>query len=573
LRLSRVAVATVATLAFGTAGGPLGQAVATSATTTPIKHVIVIIGENHTYDNVFGTYVPKHGSTQNLLSKGIVNADGSPGPNVAKAAQNLASDTTIYTNSPTKTGTYATLPQPDTTGGFPPFNTPDPRFPANLPNAPYQLTKYVPYDVNFVGDPIHRFYQMWQQTDKNQNDLFVWTANTVGKGDNGANPPAPIHQGGLAMGFYNVQQGDAPFLKQWADQYALADNYHQSAMGGTGVNHVILGSADDVYFSDGKGNASVPPVNQIENPNPKPGTNNNYAQDGYAGGSYSNCSDPAAPGVGPILSYLAGSSPRSNSACANGHYYLLNNYKPGYNADGTVATGSQFTVPPSTVPTIADQLSARGISWGYFGEGWDNGHPDPAYCDICNPFQYSTSIMTNPQQRANIKGMPEFFTQATNGTLPAVSYLKPNGLNDGHPASSQLAAFEDYTLNVVNAVKSNRNLWKDTAIVVTMDEGGGYYDSGYVQPVSFFGDGTRIPTLVISPWARRGFVDHTYYDHVSVLKFIEKNWGLQPLSSRSLDRLPNPVATAQNPYLPTNGPAVGDLMNLFSFGGDESGQN
>jgi acid phosphatase len=563
-------MASAVSLAVGIVAGTPGLADSQPGpATTPIKHVIVIIGENHTFDNVFATYVPRAGQkVENLLSEGIINADGSPGPNVAKAVQNTASDTTSYSLTPTQTGPYATLPQPNTTGAFPPFNSPDPRFPANLPNAPFQITKYVPYTANFVGDPIHRFYQMAQQADGGKNDLFVWTANTTGKGDNGANPPAPIYQGRLAMGYYDVRGGDAPFLKQWADQYALADNYHQSAQGGTGVNHVMLGTADDVFFSDGKGNPLLPPTNQIENPNPKPGTNNNYSQDGYAGGSYSNCSDTTQPGVGPVVAYLKAKTPAASPNCAADHYYLLNNYNPGYNGDGTLNTKSPFTVPPSTVPTIADSLTAKGVSWGYFGEGWDAGHPDPAYCGICNPFQYATSIMTSPTQRSNIKGMPEFFTQVADNTLPAVSYLKPNGLNDGHPASSQLAAFEDYTLNVVNSVKANPKLWKDTAIVVTMDEGGGYYDSGYIQPVSFFGDGTRIPTIVISPFAKHGFVDHTYYDHVSVVKFIEKNWGLQPLSARSLDRLPNPVAGKANPYVPINGPAVGDLMNLFDFNGD-----
>jgi acid phosphatase len=533
-------------------------------TATPIKHVIVVIGENHTFDNVFATYRPKdHQQVLNLLSEGIVNPDGTPGP-AARGMQQTATSTSAYSLAPTQTGPYPTLPQPSTTTGFQPFNSPDPRFPANLPNAPFQITKYVPYTAAFVGDPIHRFYQMWQQIDQGKNDLFVWTGNTAGK-DNGAIPPGPISQGGVSMGYYNVNQGDAPFLKQWADQYALADNYHQSAMGGTGVNHVMLGMADDVYFSDGHGNAAVPPVNQIENPNPKPGTNNNFTQDGYAGGSYTNCSDATQPGVQPIDAFLSSGGRQPFNSCAPGHYYLLNNYNPGYNEDGTVATSSPFTVPPSSVPTIADELSARKVSWGYFGEGFNNGHPDPAYCNICNPFQYSTSIMTNPSLRKNLQGMPDFFQQVAAGTLPAVSYVKPNGLNDGHPASSQLAAFEDYTQNIVNSVKANRNLWKDTAIVVTMDEGGGYYDSGYVQPLNFFGDGTRIPTIAISPWARPGFVDHTYYDHVSVVKFIEKNWHLSPLSNRSLDRLPNPKASSTNPYVPTNGPAIGDLMKLFDF--------
>lgn len=558
-------------LAAGLALNLPGQASSASPTATPIKHVIVIIGENHTFDNAFATYVPKgHQSVWNLLSEGIINADGSPGPNFAKAAQNKATDTTTYSVTPTQAGTYAMLPPPNTTSGFPPFNSDDPRYPSNLPNGPYQITNSkVPYDAAFLGDPIHRFYQMYQQIDGGKNDLFVWTANTVGKGDNGAIPPAPIYQGGLAMGFYNMQQGDAPFLKEWADQYALADNYHQSAMGGTGVNHVMLGTADDVFYSDGHGNPLVPPTNQIENPNPKTGTNNNYKQDGYAGGSYSNCSDSTQPGVGPVVAYIAAAS-KANPDCAANHYYLLNNYAPGYNGDGTVATTNPFTVPPSSVRTIGDELSDKSISWGYFGEGWDNGHPDPAYCPICNPFQYATSIMTTPL-RSNIHGMPELFSDIANDTLPAVAYVKPNGLNDGHPASSNLAAFEDYTLNVINAVKANTRVWGNTAIIVTMDEGGGYYDSGYVQPVSFFGDGTRVPTIAISPFAKRGFVDHTYYDHVSVLKFIEKNWGLQPLSARSLDRLPNPKTAASNPYVPINGPAVGDLMNLFAFGDQGEG--
>jgi phospholipase C len=86
-----------------------------------------------------------------------------------------------------------------------------------------------------------------------------------------------------------------------------------------------------------------------------------------------------------------------------------------------------------------------------------------------------------------------------------------------------------------------------------------------VQPVSFFGDGTRVPMIVVSPFAKPDFVSHTYTDHVSVLKFIERNWGLSPLSNRSLDRLPNPVGRRGNPYVPANRPAVGDLFDYFDF--------
>jgi phospholipase C len=106
-------------------------------------------------------------------------------------------------------------------------------------------------------------------------------------------------------------------------------------------------------------------------------------------------------------------------------------------------------------------------------------------------------------------------------------------------------------------------LWNTTAILITVDEGGGYYDSGYIQPVDFFGDGTRIPVIAVSPYAKKGFVDHTYYDHASVLKFIEWNWGIPKLSTRSRDNLPNPVQPSG--YVPINGTAIGDLRNLFNF--------
>jgi acid phosphatase len=525
-------------------------------TTTPIKHVIVIIGENHTFDNVFGVFQPVNGQkVNNLLSQGMVTCRGDAGPNVGEAAQQQATDTGTYSLSPTKTGAYATLP-----------NLPDTRFPTNLPNAPFQITRYVPYLDSHVGDPIHRFYQMWQQQDEGKNDLYTWVANTAGD-DNGAQPPSPINQGGVSMGYYNMCTGDAPNFNFIGDNYAISDNYHQSVMGGTGANHIMLGTGDAAFYSDGHGKPLVPPSNQIENPNAKPGTNNNYTQDGYAGGSYSNCSDPSQPGVGPVLDYLHSLPYKTfrNGDCAPGAYYLLNNYAPGYTPDGHLTTSTPFAVPPQTTPTIADELSAHGISWKYYGQGYNNGtNVSPAFCGICDPFQYASSIMTTSLKN-NIQDYSNFAKDVQNNTLPAVSFIKPDGINDGHPNSSSLSLFETFSSNIVNEVISKPQVFKDTAIMITFDEGGGYYDSGYVQPTSFFGDGSRIPLMVVSPFAKEGYVDHTYYDHVSILKFIEDNWRLSPLSERSLDNLPNPQVNPNDPYKPINGPAIGNLMNLFNF--------
>lgn len=601
---------------------------AQNRTATPIKHVIVIIGENRTFDHIFGAYRPPRGQTiSNLLSKGIINADGSPGPNFALAEQYQATLTgpAKYTLSPSTKTAYQILPAPLTGSAHtaasdtnpPPFaslalatlaesgallpedlpflttgatglpqHSIDTRIAnaANLPDGPFPLTPSLSYD-DYAASPVHRFYQGWQQSDCNAAnathtnpsgclmDLFPWVETSVGAGSNGNAQPAGFNdlstgEGSTAMGFYNVSNGDAPYLTQLARTYSISDNYHQPVQGGTGANHIMIGSADAIYYTDGQGHAATPPANQIENPDPQPGTNNYYTQDGYSGGSYSDCSDPAQPGVGAVVGYLNSLPSHPKPNCAPGAYYLLNNYNPGYNGDGTINT-SAFTIPPSQVPTIADSLNAKQIAWKYYGEGWNSfvaNSPQSVYCNICNPFLYETSIMTNPALVSeHLKDTTDLYADIAKGDLPAVSFVKPGGLLDGHPASSKLDLFEGFARKLVDAVQSNPKLWASTAILITFDEGGGYYDSGYIQPVDFFGDGARIPMIVVSPYSKGGHVDHTYTDHVSIVKFIERNWGLTPITNRSRDNLPDPRQLPGNPYVPVNSPAIGDLFTMFDF--------
>jgi phospholipase C len=639
-------------------GTPLPAAAQDAATATPIKHVIVIIGENRTFDHVFATYKPVAGeSVSNLLSKGIVNEDGTPGPNFALASQSTANDSSTdgYQLSPSSNTPYTTLP-PVLAGGYttPPFATVgaakavenalpadyyvylttggtglnhgdvDTRIPnaTTLPNGPFQLTSAThPYD-SYDNSPVHRFYQMWQQFDCNvanattsnpsgcKADLFPWVEDTVGAGTNGLAQASGFtdtttKEGSTSMGFYNVLQGDAPYFKYLADNYAMSDNYHQAVMGGTGANHVAMGTGDAIWFADSKGNPTMPPHNQmvaagspnagvvdeIENPNPQPGTNNWFTEDGYGGGSYgsasygggtyTNCADTAQPGVSAVTTYLQSLAKPINPHCDAGHYYLLNNYNPGYFGNGSNAYAdigdpaqTVFTIPPSPLRNVGDALNEKGISWAYYGDQWNPYLKNPdlnyvvpwnTYCNICNFFQYSTSIMKSASSRANLKDTTDLDAAIHNGTLPAVSYVKPDGYLDGHPSSSKLILLEGFVKKIVDEVKSNKTLWNSTAIMITMDEGGGYYDSGYVQPLDYFGDGTRIPIIVVSPWTKPGHISHTYTDHVSILKFIEKNWGLAPLTGRSRDNLPNPRVDSSNPYVPLNTPAIGDLMDVFSF--------
>jgi len=621
-------------------------------TATPIKHVIVIIGENRTFDHIFATYKPKNGETvSNLLSKRIINADGTPGPNYSLSAQYSASDTGTYSISPGGKNPYGTNPPVVTGGpklaygeqlfdaglittprqiepGFLPkrdydllltggtglndqYTGPDTRMPnvLDLPGGVFQLTPGVPYDA-YASSPVHRFYQMWQQEDctaslataKNPSgclaDLFPWVEVTIGAGSDGSSgstsPPTDYFstgEGSTSMEFYNMQQGDAPYLKHLADTYTMSDNYHQAAMGGTGLNHIMLGFADAIWYSDGNGNALVPPAAQIEDPDAQPGTNNWYVSDGYGsfdyttntpsgGGSYSACADTTQPGVAAVVNYLQSLATPIKPNCDPGHYYLLNNYNPGYNADGTLAVNdsnayASFTIPPTSVRHIGDALLGAKLSFKYYGDGWNLYLSDPnylnpldAYCNICNPFQYASDIMTNGTLRGeHIQDLANFYEDVKASELPAVSIIKPSGFVDGHPASSKLDLFEAFTKKIVDAVQANSALWANTAIFVTFDEGGGYYDSGYVQPLDFFGDGTRIPLIIVSPFTTGGHVNHSYSDHVSLTKFIERNWGLAPLTARSRDNYPNPKTTKHNPYVPTNSPALDDLFDAFNFPG------
>ena len=552
-------------------GGVACAADAPRGTETPIEHLIVVIGENISFDNLFATYEPPPGETVgNLLSRGIVDRDGKPGARFAAAAQRVASVRERYAVIPATGAAFITLPRPGTNyaRGLP-RDVPDARFPTDLANGPYRITRYVSYDAA-VGDPVHRFFQMWQQVDGGKMDLFTWVAISSGEGSRHRDDPSSdTGQGSLAMGFYSMGSGDAPYFRELAHDYAIADNYHQSVMGGSGSNYLALSTGDaGVYLDAGK--PAVPPANQIEDPDPRPGTNNWYRQSGYRSGSYTACADVSQPGVKAIRDYLAALPYKAfgDGNCAPASYYLVNNYALGYAYDGTPqALGPEkYVLPPQVAPNIGTALTAKDIAWKWYSGGRTaTGIDRELYCPICDPLTSSTAVMTSAL-RSNLQGLDAFFRDlADQKTMPAVSFVVPPIPQSGHPATSTVAAFEGFVKTLVARVQANPAIWSKAAILITTDEGGGYYDSGYIQIIDFFGDGTRIPLFAISPFARKGHVDHTYYDHASVLKFIERNWHLPPLSKRSRDNLPNPVMSASDPYVPSNRPAIGDLMQLFKF--------
>jgi phospholipase C len=627
-------------------------------TATPIKHVIVLIGENRTFDNVFATYEPKKGQkVWNLLSRGIVHANGQPGPNWDAARQFQVGTINppaffISTNkliSPNKTA-YGLLPSPEVGGvppqaitlnqfqndpvdSLPPFDSrtfsnaqlgkitqgllqddlrllttgatgqrncntdsttaplacpePDLRI-ANsggLPNTAFELSGlHLPYD-SYTGDMVHRFFHMWQQSDCDvanatktnpagcKNDLYPYVG--IARADD---------SGGNAMGFYNMQKGHAPLFKFLADNFTMNDNYHQPVMGGTAVQHTMLMTGDALPWDRVAGFPAVPPANRVADPTPKSSTDAGFVRDQR----WTKCGDQTQPGIKPIMDYLKSLPWRpdlSKTNCEPERFYMINNLRPAYLSNGainTAAINDGTAAPPSSLRTIGDALNEKHISWAYYGGGYnaaarfDNGSKDPVdvligtggdwYCDICNSFQYSKSIMGDAAQRQqHIKDLTDFFDGLDRGQLPSVAYVKPDSFLDGHPETSKLNLLEGLTEKILVKLFAHPELFAETAFIVTFDEGGGYWDSGFFQPVDFFGDGPRIPFIVVSPFSRGGEVVHSYTDHASVLKFIERNWGLGPLTHRSRDNLPNPKMNADNPYVPANMPAVGDLFDMFHF--------
>jgi len=582
-------------------------------TVSPIKHIVIIVGENRSFDHLFATYVPQHPEEgiRNLLSEEIITASGSPGRLFPKGHQyrlkSAPNGGNFFMSADLRDKTlYSVLPPPDVntapsvssdigllslpggdpellpgdqflfgTGGtgLPYMLGPDTRI-ANLfalPPGPFQMTgPTMPFDA-FSGDLSNTFFTEIQQADCAVDAEHVSSDNPTGclhdlqvaVNTTYATPPGTTpHDTSQTMAFFNMQQGDAPVFKALADEYTISDNYHQPVFGQTGANSVVLGFADQLFYSDGHGNPANPVNMGAFDPQPQAGTLNLYTE----GGVWFNCADETWPWIAVITNYLRSLPYSVQTKCGPGQYWEGINAGPAFTPQGQPA-GQGIILPPTGQRSIGDLLSAQQISWKYYGGGFnDAGTAGPlgAYCGLCNPFQYQSNYPNMIVE--HMRDVSDLFTDLSNGTLPAVSWVKPDGYLDGHPGSSKWTLFEAFVPHVIELAQSNPQQWAATAILVTVDESGGYYDSGFIQWVDFFGTGSRIPLIAVSPFATGGHVSHVYGEHSSFVKFIERNWKLSgTLSGRSRDNLPNPIQDDANPYVPKNMPAIGDLFDMFRF--------
>ena len=346
----------------------------------------------------------------------------------------------------------------------------DKRFPENLPNQPFDIARYVPLTEKHP-DLTHRFFIHQMQIDNGKNDRFAQLSSA----------------GALTMGHYDLSQ---TALWQYAKEFTLADNFFQAAYGGSFLNHQWLICACTPEFKDApdelkKWKSDAKTGRITKDPTV---TTDNYA-------------------VGTIQPY----------------------YQP------FDSTSNENRLPPQTHATIGDRLSEKGVSWAWYSGGWNDALANKNSGDNFQyhhqPFVYYASFAPESQARkTHLKDKNDLFNDLKN-SFPSVAFFKPVGSKNQHPGYSTILNADAEVKEIVEAIRQSP-IWEKTAIIITYDEYGGFWD--HVAPPQFdrWGAGTRIPAIIVSPFAKKGFVDNTLYDTTSILKLIENRFELLPLSER-----------------------------------------
>jgi len=295
---------------------------------------------------------------------------------------------------------------------------------------------------------------------------------------------------GLAMGYYSTKK--IP-LFPIAQKYTLCDNFFQSVFGGSYFNHVFLISAAAPVWPDAP--ESLVAKFDADGKMVKDGI---VTPDGY-----------------------------------------VVNHVYSRNAPYPAKSDTSKLLPSQTMPTIGDRLSEKGISWAWYSEGWNDAVAGRKTNFAYNhePFLYFAKYEPGTAGRKHMKDQDDFIKAAKEGTLPSVSFVKPGGGNDEHPGGSAVYPSEQLAVNLINAVLEGPNA-KDALVILTYDEFGGFFDHVAPPVIDRWGPGSRIPAIVIGPFAKKGFVDHTQYETVSILSFIEHRWGIAPLAERDKNASP-----------------------------------
>ncbi len=406
-----------------------------------VEHIVVIYLENRSFDSLFGLFPD---------ANGLADAENAP-PQIDQYGR-----------------PYKTLPGVMNAEHKPAIL--DKRFPADLPNSPFDIARYAKPDEKHP-DLTHRFFIHQMQIDGGRNDRFAQLSSA----------------GGLTMGYYDLS-GTA--LWNYAKEFTLADNFFQGAFGGSFLNHQWLICACTPVFKDAPAELRQWKIDPATG---KPISDPGITEDGYA--------------VGTIQPYFPPFDPAHQDN----------------------------RLPAQYQPTIGDRLSEKKVSWVWYAGGWNDAvagrKTEDNFQYHHQPFVFYANYAPDSQARAeHLKDKTELFADLK-GDFPQVAFFKPVGSKNQHPGYSSVLEADREVKEVVEAIRSSA-IWSSTAIIITYDEYGGLWDHVAPPEIDRWGPGTRVPAVIVSPFAKKDYVDHTVYDTTSILKLIENRFALQPLTSR-----------------------------------------
>ena len=406
-----------------------------------IQHIVVIYLENHSFDNLFGHFPGAEGLSH--AGKAAIQRDKNGQP-------------------------YKILPPVADPSTNPP--TPDPRFPADLPNRPFLIDKYVGLDAMFPS-PAHVYYHEIAQIDGGKMDKFV----------------AYTDVGALTMGY---QTGSKLALWKYARQYTLADHFFHAAFGGSYLNHFwTICACTPVYAN--------------------------------------------APATMRATFDAQGNFIKDGQVTPDG--YSVNTTQSVFQPHSVRVTEPSLLLPPQTARTIGDALSEKNVAWAWYAGGWNDalaGHPSADFQFHHQPFAYFANFGDGTQARKDhLKDESDMLADLADGKLPSVVFWKPIGVLNEHPGYADTISGDRHMAEVIERIRQSP-IWRGTVIIVTYDENGGLWDHVAPPKIDRWGPGSRVPTVIISPMAKRHHVDHTVYDTTSILKLIESRYGLTPIGTR-----------------------------------------
>ena len=461
-----------------------------------IDHIVVIYTENRSFDNLYGLFPG---------ANGIANATPAQYTQVDRDGKPLSE-----------------LP-PAWRG-----KEPDPAFPWRMPNKPFRLDA-PPLNLpltKLVRSPIHEFYRNQEQIDGGRNDRFAAVSDA----------------GGYAMGYYD---GSPMAMWKWAQEYTLADNFFMGAFGGSYLNHQWLICACTPQ------DANAP--------------RDLRAQVDDKGWLVRKPDSPASALQGDLVLFSGDVTPDGWSVNTTQPPYQPSLVPPAKAGDLRLTDPARHTLPPQTAKTIGDTLSTKGVSWAWYAGAWnaawkDGTQPSEAKRAIIynrdpgspnfqahhQPFNYYARFAPGRSDREqHLKDYTDLVAAIDRGDVPQVAFYKPQGTYNEHPGNTDVLSGDIHIAGLIGKIKASA-LWPSTAIIVTYDENGGFWDHVPPPAGDRWGPGSRVPAIIVSPYARRGYVDHTQYDTTSIIKFITLRFGLESL--------------------PGVRPSAGDLTAAFDFG-------